>query len=221
MDERAESPVVLLNAHENLGPSEEELADFEKEFSKLMSEAAVDAKRVDRKAAQSVWDSTALPGSGVGKRRRDDQSEQRNEEDTNIMKFTVLSKKGVKKTNRELTVPISSALASYTRSAQLQNEQEQELLKRLVLNYGEREEENEIRCEFPSTLTCATLMLSRSSTSQLQVAGLPRPLEWTGRSTITNGHQLEPTTPPQLCSLRVPFRRWLHESHDRRRVALW
>ena len=153
MNERAESPLVLLNAHENMGPSEEDLADFDKEFTKLMSEAAADAKRVDRKAAQSVWDSTALPGSGVGKRRKDDQSEPKNEEDKNIMKFTVLSKKGFKNSNRELAVPISSALAAHTRTAQLQNEQEQELLKRLVLNYGEREEENEIRCEFPSTLT--------------------------------------------------------------------
>jgi regulator of nonsense transcripts 2 len=159
VDGRAESPVVLLNAHENLGPSEDELTEFDKEFNKLMSEAAADAKRVDRKAAQSVWDSTALPGSGVGKRRKDDQSEQKNEEDKNIMKFTVLSKKGFKNSNRELAVPISSALAAHTRSAQLQNEQEQELLKRLVLNYGEREEENEIRSEFPGTPVCAILTL--------------------------------------------------------------
>jgi regulator of nonsense transcripts 2 len=171
VDERAESPVVLLNAHENMGPSEEELAEFDKEFSKLMSEAAADAKRVDRKAAQSVWDSTALPGGGVGKRRKDDQSELKNEEDKNIMKFTVLSKKGFKNSNRELAVPISSALAAHTRSAQLQNEQEQELLKRLVLNYGEREEENEIRCEFPSTLTCAILTFPVALQANLKSQG--------------------------------------------------
>lgn len=191
MDERAESPVVLLNAQENLGPSEEELAEFEKEFNKLMSEAAADSKRVDRRAAQSVWDSTALPGSGVGKRRKDDQSELKNEEDKNTMKFTVLSKKGFKTSNRELTVPTSSALAAYTRSAQLQNEQEQELLKRLVLNYGEREEENEIRCEFPSTATCAILKIFCSSTSQLQVAGLPRSLQWIALM-ITSSHHMPP-----------------------------
>lgn len=149
--------MVLLNANENLGPSEEELADFDKEFSKLMSEAAADAKRVDRKAALSVWDSTALPGSGVGKRRKDDQSEQKNEEDRNIMKFTVLAKKGFKNPNRELAVPISSALAAHTRSAQLQNDQEQELLKRLVLNYGERDEENETKCECHSIPTYVNL----------------------------------------------------------------
>ena len=169
--------MVLLNAHETLGPSEEELADFDKEFGKLMSEAAADAKRVDRKAAQSVWDSMALPGSGVGKRRKDDQSEKKNEEDKNIMKFTVYSKKGYKNSNRELAVPISSALAAHTRSAQLQNEQEQELLKKLVLNYGEREEENEIRCEFLCTPPCVLLTLHYSSTSQPQVTGLPRPLQ--------------------------------------------
>ena len=166
VDEQVESPVVLLNAHENLGPSEEELAEFDREFSKLMSEAAADAKRVDRRAAQSVWDSTALPGSGVGKRRKDDQSELKNEEDKNIMKFTVLSKRGVRSSNRELAVPISSALAAHTRTAQLQNEQEQELLKRLVLNYGEREEENEIRCKFLNILTCTILKLFCSSTGQ-------------------------------------------------------
>jgi regulator of nonsense transcripts 2 len=174
-----------------LGPSEEELAEFDKEFSKLMSESAADAKRVDRKAALSVWDSTALPGSGVGKRRKDDQAEQKNEEDKNIMKFTVLSKKGFKNPNRELAVPISSALAAHTRSAQLQDQQEQQLLKRLVLNYGEREEENEIRCEFPSTITCVVLTPSPSSTSQLQVAGLPRPLQWIA---TTSSQQLKPTS---------------------------
>jgi hypothetical protein len=43
----------------------------------------------------------------------------------------------------ELSIPAISALAIHTRTAQLQDKAEHEELKRLVLNYEQREEEGE------------------------------------------------------------------------------
>ena len=46
---------------------------------------------------------------------------------------------------RQLAVPASTALAVHTRSAQLQDKVEQQHLKRLVLDYEQREEAEELR----------------------------------------------------------------------------
>ena len=46
---------------------------------------------------------------------------------------------------RQLAVPAASALAVHTRSAQLQDKVEQQHLKRLVLNYEQREEAEELK----------------------------------------------------------------------------
>ena len=48
---------------------------------------------------------------------------------------------------REISVPAASALAVHTRSAQLQDKVEQQHLKRLVLNYEQREEAEELKGE--------------------------------------------------------------------------
>jgi regulator of nonsense transcripts 2 len=48
---------------------------------------------------------------------------------------------------REISVPAASALAVHTRSAQLQDRVEQQHLKRLVLDYEQREEAEELRGE--------------------------------------------------------------------------
>lgn len=46
---------------------------------------------------------------------------------------------------RQITVPSTSALAVHTRSAQLQDKVEQQHLKRLVLDYEQREEAEELK----------------------------------------------------------------------------
>ena len=46
---------------------------------------------------------------------------------------------------RQLAVPASAALAVQTRTAQLQDKVEQQHLKRLVLDYEQREEAEELR----------------------------------------------------------------------------
>jgi len=49
---------------------------------------------------------------------------------------------------RQITVPSTSALAVHTRSAQLQDKVEQQHLKRLVLDYEQREEAEELKGMF-------------------------------------------------------------------------
>ena len=46
---------------------------------------------------------------------------------------------------KQLAIPAESALAVQTRSAQLQDKVEQQQLKRLVLNYEQREEAEELK----------------------------------------------------------------------------
>lgn len=136
--------LVLLGAREHLGPTEEESADFDKEFSKMLSDAAADAKKVDRKAALSAWDTGVTTTGGVARRRRDTERDSASN-DADGMRFTVLSKKANKNPLRELVIPNSSALAAHTLSAQKQSKQEQEQLKRLVLDYEQREEVAELK----------------------------------------------------------------------------
>lgn len=84
---------MLLDVKPNLGPTEDEAADFEKELSKILSDAAADAKKVDRKAAMSAWDAAVTPAGAVARRKRDVDKEQ---EPDDIMKFTVLTKRANK-----------------------------------------------------------------------------------------------------------------------------
>lgn len=51
---------------------------------------------------------------------------------------------------RYLPIPTESALAVHTRSAQLQDKVEQQHLKRLVLNYEQSQEAEELKGTFPT-----------------------------------------------------------------------
>jgi len=144
-DVRAPSPdqVVVLSAQEDLGPSEDEENEFAKELSKMVTDASAESRKVDKKTALALWDSAVLP-SGIHKRRVDDANDA-DSRDNGVMNFTVLSKRGTKQQTRQLAVPAESALAVHTRSAQLQSKEEQQHLKRLVLDYEQREEEEELK----------------------------------------------------------------------------
>ena len=62
-----------------------------------------------------------------------------------MMNFTMLTKRGNKQQVRQLAIPSESALAVQTRSAQEQDKVEQQHLKRLVLDYEQREGAEEIK----------------------------------------------------------------------------
>ena len=69
----------------------------------MLSDAAADAKKVDRKAALSAWD-TGVTTTGVVARRRKDTERDDGPSDTNGMRFTVLSKKANKNPVRSKTL---------------------------------------------------------------------------------------------------------------------
>ncbi|KAF8967853.1 armadillo-type protein [Flammula alnicola] len=154
--ERPPSPdqEVVLSAsnslQEYLGPSEEADAEFAKELAKLVTDTSTESRKVDKKTALALWDSAVLPPT-VRKKRTDEREEDDEENDANgpgTMAFTVITKKGNKQQTRQIAVPSASALAVHTRSAQLQDKVEQQHLKRLVLNYEQREEAEELKGRF-------------------------------------------------------------------------
>ena len=131
----------------------------------MVTESSAESRKVDKRTAQSLWDSAVLH-PGVRKKKQEDSDEEETvgeEGNGDVMKFTVLTKKGNKQQvcgfcllsrctsslcrvqAKKLAIPAESALATHTRSAQLQDKVEQEQLKRLVLNYEQREEVEEMK----------------------------------------------------------------------------
>ncbi|KAF5393301.1 hypothetical protein D9757_000666 [Collybiopsis confluens] len=166
MDERAPSPeeAIILSASNNLqeylGPPEEADAEFAKELAKMVTDTSAESRKVDKKTAMALWDSSVLPPNL--RKKRADEGEEEDEEDPNMMQFTVVTKRGAKQQvelvpssflivanpfnqARKLAIPAESALAVHTRSAQLQDKVEQQQLKRLVLDYEQREEAEELK----------------------------------------------------------------------------
>jgi regulator of nonsense transcripts 2 len=107
MQERAPSPeeeVVLSasNSHqEHLGPSEEEDAEFAKEFAKMVTDTSAESRKVDKKTALALWDNATLPPV-VRKKRVDDHQERINshEGEVGTMAFTLITKRGNKQNVR-------------------------------------------------------------------------------------------------------------------------
>jgi regulator of nonsense transcripts 2 len=147
----------MTSSQDNLGPNEEEDADFAKELAKLVTDTSAESRKVDRRTAQTLWESAVLP---PGMRKRHEEYDGSTESVTpDIMNFTMLTKRGNKQQVRQLAIPSESALAVQTRSAQEQDKVEQQHLKRLVLDYEQREEAEEIKggyhiSTFRVTLEC-------------------------------------------------------------------
>lgn len=139
-------PVIVLSTQEHLGPSEEAEAEFEKELAKIITDSSAESRKVDKKTAW--WDSAVL-APNLRKKRADegdvDAGGDNKPDGDAVMQFTVITKRGSKQQGRHLFVPAESALAVHTRSAQLQDKVEQQHLKRLVLDYEQREEAEEMK----------------------------------------------------------------------------
>ncbi|KAJ7446157.1 ARM repeat-containing protein [Mycena galericulata] len=153
VDERAPSPdePVVLSAsnslQDNLGPSEEAEAEFAKELAKMVTDSSAESRKVDKKTALALWDAAVLP-PGTRKKKPDevdDEAGTQQADSPNVMNFTVITKRGNKQQTRQIAVPSASALAVHTRSAQQQDRVEQQHLKRLVLDYEQREEAEEMK----------------------------------------------------------------------------
>ncbi|KAG6375457.1 ARM repeat-containing protein [Boletus reticuloceps] len=149
VEDRAPSPepVVVLSAQEYLGPSEEADAEFAKEFAKIITDSSAESRKIDKKTAW--WDSAVLAPGSRKKRADDNEGDADGEGNAtngeSVMNFTVITKRGNKQQMRYLPIPSESTLAVHTRSAQLQDKVEQQHLKRLVLNYEQSQEAEELK----------------------------------------------------------------------------
>lgn len=88
------------STNENLGPTEEDDAEFAKELAKLVTDTSGDSRKVDKKTALALWDST-LPPPVLRKKRNDDVDEagEGGAESGNgpgVMNFTLFTKRGNK-----------------------------------------------------------------------------------------------------------------------------
>ncbi|KAG2176033.1 hypothetical protein INT44_000512 [Umbelopsis vinacea] len=132
MDE--DEDVVMLKKREEQVEEDEE---FEKEFSRMMSES-VESRKFEKKTAMlDVPIPMHLRG---GQDRRTFAAS--NEQADGNMSFTLLTKKGNRQQAKLMEVPSDSLLAINTRSKQEAEREEQQQLKQIVLNYEEREEAN-------------------------------------------------------------------------------
>jgi regulator of nonsense transcripts 2 len=103
LDERAPSPEeqVVLSAsnslQENIGPSEEDEAEFAKELAKLVTDTSAESRKVDKKTALALWDSAVLPPNIRKKRQEDDdESSAPQSKGQDVMNFAVVTKRGNK-----------------------------------------------------------------------------------------------------------------------------
>lgn len=60
----------------------------------MVSDSSSESRKVDKRTALALWDTSALPG-GMRKKRAGDAEEQDSDSDE-VMKFTLISKKGGK-----------------------------------------------------------------------------------------------------------------------------
>lgn len=126
--------VVLKNKKDQLSREDEE--DFEREFSKMMSDS-VESRKFEKKAAML---DVPIPMNLRGSQDRRTMAQDNNKPETGKMAFTLLTKKGNRQQTRIMEVPSDSVLAVSTRTKQEAEREEQQQLKQLVLNYEEREE---------------------------------------------------------------------------------
>jgi len=127
-----------------------------------VTDTSAESRKVDRRTAQTLWESAVLP---PGMRKRHEEGDGALESgNPGMMNFTMLTKRGNKQQVRQLAIPSESALAVQTRSAQEQDKVEQQHLKRLVLDYEQREEAEEIKGGLAFTfLICKTGTLGQPS----------------------------------------------------------
>jgi regulator of nonsense transcripts 2 len=153
--------VVMLKKREEQVEEDEE---FEKEFSRMMSES-VESRKFEKKSAMLDVPIPMHLRGGQGNTREDccgivfasqrylfsilySLTDRRttaaatNDQTSGKMSFTLLTKKGNRQQAKLMEVPSDSLLAINTRSKQEAEREEQQQLKQIVLNYEEREEAN-------------------------------------------------------------------------------
>ncbi|KAG0661052.1 hypothetical protein C6P46_004159 [Rhodotorula mucilaginosa] len=126
--------------------TQEEEDDFTRELAKMMVSSNAETRKVPDRKPVSL--DVGIP---LFRRQRAEAAMQQQQQDEDEaageatepkgMQFTLLTKKGNKPQALSMEIPRDSAIAMSTTQQREQNKAEQERLKRLVLNYEEREEE--------------------------------------------------------------------------------
>lgn len=130
----------------------------------MVTDTSAESRKVDKKTALALWGSAVLPPTRKKRSGEiDDDPESAGLDGHEMTNFTVITKRGNKPLvcllrfainslcsflllqTRQLAVPSDSALAVHTRTAQLQDKVEHQHLKRLVLDYEQREEAEELK----------------------------------------------------------------------------
>ncbi|KAJ3285377.1 hypothetical protein HK104_009522, partial [Borealophlyctis nickersoniae] len=122
---------VVVHVHEDTFDDGDD-EDFEAEFSRLMQES-IESRKNERKPA--MFD-VAIPH-----RSRSAGATSGDEEESGQVSFTLLTKKGSKQQTKTMALPADSAFVRSSRSKQEAEQEEKLQLKKLVLNYEERERE--------------------------------------------------------------------------------
>lgn len=161
---------MFKSGQESFGPSEEDEAEFAKELAKMVTDTSAESRKVDKKTALALWEST-VPPPVLRKKRNDDTEDDADAAagagagEHDVMNFTLFTKRGNKPQarstttlmmphtdefpqTRQIAIPAESALAVQTRTAQMQDKVEQQHLKKLVLDYEQREEAEEWKGQF-------------------------------------------------------------------------
>ncbi|KAF8322150.1 transcription factor [Clavulina sp. PMI_390] len=147
-EEQDDVAVVKLSESAVQGPSADEEADFAKDLAKMLSDTS-DTRKLDKRSALSNVDPSSIirrkrvaDGDGDADGGHDEASPAQG---PGLMSFTLISRRGNKQQARELGIPETSSLAVHTRTAQLQDKVEQQQLKKIVLDYEQREGVEEMR----------------------------------------------------------------------------
>lgn len=129
---------VDMNKVKVLSPPKQEPTVEDKLFLAACDKLMLDDIQTRREENPKVPSlDVAVPMHLKGQRARHNSLTEENEN----LNFVVMLKKGNKQQFKDLQIPLSSGLAANIRDRQMAEQQEQEEVKRLVLNYNQRQEE--------------------------------------------------------------------------------
>ncbi len=133
-----EDDVAFKRDAPRAAPAEDE--EFEREYKKMMQES-LESRRLE--ARQASRTEMFIPAHLLrSKPEEESSSTVPTEASKDSMQFRMLVKKGNKQTIKNIHVPLQSSFAINSKAKQNAEKEEQKELKRLVLEYEEREEEH-------------------------------------------------------------------------------
>jgi len=144
IDSETEEEVTPVSLRRNItAPTTEEDEEFERELNKILHESVESRKSEPRKAPLDIpIPMNLLKGTSTTNNKRVGGPDEE-QADTNEINFRLLMKKGNKQHAKTLRVPVDAKLAK-TNKVQLDADREEHAeVKRMVLQYGEREEEGD------------------------------------------------------------------------------